>query len=664
MKELKLTDTVLDKEKRENKALLAERLAAEALYREEYKRKLTENNAKDEIFEQEPPRVELEPEEFVPIRKDNFTYTIPDTLPETEACDREAREAVSEPTEPRINAPTPEMEARGECAEPSPCESAEGSEPPRAEPHALESTDAPEAPRAEPEAAETAESEPTSRESCDGVIAFPAVSFTVSVDIPEEESEDNVPREPSVSTPLPILLSETKEERGKAFECGIGEDILPAGLVAGAVAPSYPSAAECELSGDGVPLDYSYSDLPRDPELRDIGAEGVTEPHAPYSLDREYSAINLGDNAFDGVDISDHEYSEGASYSPTVESSHFVDSQLYSDDYPHTSGVAPTEQELMLEYKRALLEDAEVRRRTAASETDIPEGERYNLTGDYNFDVTTATAEAERLVRRRMTFISTSLEYKADMLAVTFGANADRNARRADRMQSRARRARRKSAKAVRLERRDFIRYYSAYFDKYEGDPERRVRSVAKLETIKRRLDYVLTRIGEIDKELLGLYAEEGATDKRARLPRSKRAAMRTARRVHASLKKLGRRIKKLHAPLDIKEKLYNLLNDKQNAHSTLAYVKHELRSSARDKETRRELKRKRREAKRTVRSIDGEIDRYMRKAERHNDTHSANKLQVFWILLLILIIGGAAIIYFRFPELLENIIARLKGGM
>lgn len=572
MREIRLADNNEPAVKKENRLLTAERLAAEELYREAYRRRLEESQPTEENVGEAAPRAEYSEEAFEPTRKDNFTYTIPDTLPTDDSLSAKA-ESISEPTVQEDTVAESEIKTDSVPLSDAPVCEAEGSS---------QST------------------------AFSGLISVPAVTFTVPIG--EEASI-----EPRRYT---------------------GEDFSESARVEPHEIPFIPT--------DG--------DAPYDE---------IAESYSPEHL---YDLPTLGDVELSAHGISDVEHTQNVDYS--VESNvPFVDAETYTDTTDPSQVPLPTRDEIEEEYERVLREDKESRSRKKVREEEHSEDGSYNLTGDYEYDVKTATDEAERLIRKRMAYIQMNLGYKADMLSVTYGPNSDKDEHRAEKMRERAAKARRKTRLALKLERRDVLRYYAAYFDKYDGDPTKRVRAVGTLESVKRRIDYVLSRIAQLDEELLELYTTEGAGDKRAKLSRSKLTAIRSAKRLHKAQRKLAKRIKKLRAPADIKDKLYELLNDKTKAHATLAYVKYELRHSKPTREHKRELQAKRREAKRTLRYIDADVDKYMKRADKYNTTHSANKQQFLWIILLLLLIGGGAYLYFKFPEFFEGIVSRFKGG-
>jgi hypothetical protein len=158
-----------------------------------------------------------------------------------------------------------------------------------------------------------------------------------------------------------------------------------------------------------------------------------------------------------------------------------------------------------------------------------------------------------------------------------------------------------------------------------------------QVESLIRRLDQLLCERDAQNARLTELY-RGSANDKDLKLfARAERLRLKWAKRVYKSQRSLAGRLEKLHAPLDIKERVWELMNKKTVGYSDLEYTRYLLRHKRYRKGARRELRERLASARRTMRYVKSDIRRFMKKAERHDDNHKSDRAWVIKMLVALI---------------------------
>ena len=249
-----------------------------------------------------------------------------------------------------------------------------------------------------------------------------------------------------------------------------------------------------------------------------------------------------------------------------------------------------------------------------------------------------------KLVNARMAYEIESLKVKHRMLSYTFSMdyfqkdNSKKKIKRSinDRM--------RKLAAAQKREQANSTRYYNAVQGKYAESAKRRRINSSKVESIIDRLEYALKERELIEDKLTTLY-EEAISGYGA--PKETKVAERTAKRAYRSQLGRAKRVARMHAPVELKEKIFSLMNERTTMLSTIEKNKYLLSKERYTGADKRSLKRQNKELKRAARQKEEDIYVFMKKADKHNTNHKSGINQAAWVIGTIVVLGLLGALYF-----------------
>ena len=248
-----------------------------------------------------------------------------------------------------------------------------------------------------------------------------------------------------------------------------------------------------------------------------------------------------------------------------------------------------------------------------------------------------------KLVEARMLYEIESMKAEHRMLGYTFSMDVLKKERTDRKMRRRISKRMYLLSRALKRERADAKRYYTAVLDKYIGRPDKRARNTARLESVLARLDYALKERERIDESLMRLYGEgTPGADARKEIKVAEKAALHAYR---AQLK-TAKKVMRMHAPDELKEKIFELMNERVKMLSDIernTYLLAKKRYTGADK---RAVKRKNRALKRSVRQKEDDIRFFIKKAHKHAEEHSSGMHQAAWLVGAVLILGILGVLY------------------
>ena len=373
-------------------------------------------------------------------------------------------------------------------------------------------------------------------------------------------------------------------------------------------------------------------------ESADDFFSSVTLP--PYEPQSKITQPTVADAAEEIIDAHEQDYTanradDAGEYAVPVE---------YSDPEPvsneqHPIAVAHDPSHEAEEYERFLTEHEQKRESPKKSR-------RAPLDKDadpYHFSVD-AIEKSVKLVEARMLYEIESMKAEHRMLGYTFSMDVLKKERTDNKMRRQISRRMYFLSRALKRERADAKRYYTASLDKYLGNPDKRAKNTVVLDSVLTRLDYALKERERIDESLMRLYGE-GTPGKDT--VKEIKVAERTARYAYKAQLKTAKRVARMHAPTDLKEKIFELMNERVKLLSDIernTYLLSKKRYTGADK---RAVKRKNRALKRTARQREEDIRFFIKKAEKHNESHGAGMHQLGWLVGTVLVIGVIAALYF-----------------
>lgn len=303
------------------------------------------------------------------------------------------------------------------------------------------------------------------------------------------------------------------------------------------------------------------------------------------------------------------------------------------------------------EYTYPILRDTE--ERPTAQETDEVE---LRLTGIDEEKI----EENANLVRLRMQHEIDRLKRERSMLEYTYtldGYSEEKSARAKKKEISR--RASR-LASAVKRERIQSRVWYTVSLDMTEGNPKKRARNAAELESVLRRVEMLLSERDKINRNLTELYsaADGGKTEARA-----SRRYVRAARRSYKAQRGIVKRLHKLHAPDELRERIIAMINERTQLYAQLEMTEHKLSHSHYSGAAKREARHSVRQMRRKIKYLDADIKQFMKRASRHDTTHRENGKQLAWIIGTLAVIGAVVGVYLFFKEEIDLFFTNLFTG-
>lgn len=226
-------------------------------------------------------------------------------------------------------------------------------------------------------------------------------------------------------------------------------------------------------------------------------------------------------------------------------------------------------------------------------------------------------------------------------------------------------RLKRVRARALKAESRDNLRYYEAVLtDVDRADFKRADADRIVLEELKGELEILLKKRAFINRRLANLYIGQekeglfGNFEEKCR-----KARERGIKKAFYGLRKIYRQMERNKVPLDVKEEMCLLMNEK----ITKCGLINELSVRIKKAEPRykKDLKKERKKAISSVKRINESITRFKEKrVDASIEKHKTHLSQLLWILCVALVAGGAFVAYkFYMPEITEFFKNLIFGG-
>ncbi len=295
--------------------------------------------------------------------------------------------------------------------------------------------------------------------------------------------------------------------------------------------------------------------------------------------------------------------------------------------------------------------------------TDISEGVHATDEGALHF-IADRVDENVKLVEMRMLYEIAEYKQKHKISALSFSLEFGREYRNERELYREVNRRMNKMRRAIRLERDNNRRYYLVLADRCIADPVRREKNRARIESLIRRMDFLLTERHKINNRLMELYTGDSAEDKKPLAEKIGKKATRVAKRVYRSMKKLAKRVRRMRAPDELREKIFELMNERITTYSRRAQLEESLRRLKPRGEARRKMKREYRECCKRIRYINSDLKDFVKKAERYDTVYYENGKQLAWIFGTLVVLGALCGLYLLNKEAIDAFIQGLFGGV
>jgi len=247
-----------------------------------------------------------------------------------------------------------------------------------------------------------------------------------------------------------------------------------------------------------------------------------------------------------------------------------------------------------------------------------------------------ATERDMLLIGLRNEYRIASLEARRDILMNSYGSDRRRVAKEIKSINRKISKVKHADKSSARLEREDNSRYYLLPALPLSEEKTKKGARRERLESLRLRLDVLLAERESINERLIALY---GGSDKKLRHVKIKRKAggvrRKSAKAMHKKQSDIARKIESYRAPLDMKERAYELLNKKIACAATADENQYKLKRMRVKGRARAELiaeiKRSRRDMKRADTELRYMLKKLKRQEERYKDDRE-------WALLLIVL--------------------------
>lgn len=334
----------------------------------------------------------------------------------------------------------------------------------------------------------------------------------------------------------------------------------------------------------------------------------------------------------------------------------------HDEDYDRTRRLEEEEELLDREYRRYL---------DGGIPLNLSDAEKKALARKRTEKLSAIKRATERdvlLVGLRSEYALSVLEAKRDILVRSYGLDKRKMLGSIRTIERKIEKIKRRTGRAVKLERENNSRYYLLPAIDPETEKLKKGARRERLDALRSRLDVLLAEREGVNDRLIALY---GGSDKGLKKSKISRKAANVRRKsataIYKRQSKIAKRIDRYRVPAYMKERAYELLNQKTQAVATAEECHYKLRRLKPVGRAKRELVLEIRRAKATVKRVDKDIRYMLRKLRRNQERYEDHKewAAVIAFVLFVSLLGIAAwffigddiIMYFK------KLAEQLRGG-
>lgn len=325
------------------------------------------------------------------------------------------------------------------------------------------------------------------------------------------------------------------------------------------------------------------------------------------------------------------------------------------DDVVHSGITLETEREHRLEAEDLLIADEYARYVDEGAYPDLTVKEKRAASKRRSERMSAVRRAAERdviLIGLRTEYRIAELEARRDVL--TYSYDLDKWDRTAElrRIEKKINRIRASERRATDLEREDNSRYY--YLSAVDAREER-VKSGARrerLEALRLRLDVLLAERESINERLIALYGGSDNRFKRAKIARKAGGVRKKAAKLmFKGQRDIARRIDKIKAPVDMKERAMELLNKRIADAAEYEAAKYTLKKLRPLGRARDELIHTIKSSKKSLKSHEREIRYMLKKLKKQEERYRSDREWAGFLIILFLIAALSAFAWMTFGD-------------
>jgi hypothetical protein len=221
---------------------------------------------------------------------------------------------------------------------------------------------------------------------------------------------------------------------------------------------------------------------------------------------------------------------------------------------------------------------------------------------------------------------------------------------------------------ALKCERLDNDRYYEIVALDTSKLTCPRVRADrGELEALKEEMQLLLEKRDSINNRLYKLYLGRDEMGKSSFEKKVTKARIRALKATYKKQLKLYKTVEKERLPLEMKERVYNLMNERTRLNGYIEELRIRIRGA---KGTEKgEIVRERRRVVKEIKCINSDINYYYKKKVKGRISKSKTKRsQLLWLILVLVIAASGYLLYRlfgeRFIEFIKSYISGLFGGL
>ncbi|MBO7304209.1 MAG: hypothetical protein J6V09_03220 [Clostridia bacterium] len=278
-----------------------------------------------------------------------------------------------------------------------------------------------------------------------------------------------------------------------------------------------------------------------------------------------------------------------------------------------------------------------------------------------------ATERDVLLVGLRNEYRIAYLEGERDILNNSYSADGKRRSKELASVSAKISKLKRSASRAMAIERDDNARYYMLFAMDAESEKNKKNARRDKLDALKLRLEVLLNEREDINERLIALY---GGTDRNLKKVKIDRKATRVrkkhAKYMYRKQRNVAAKIDSFKAPIDIKEKAFELLNKKTRSVAVIEESYYKLKKLKPTGRAKKELLANVKRAKADIRSADSDLRFIMKKLKRQHERYEVDRSWTFTLIAFgVVAIAGVLVFYVygdRILEYIRPIIDKFRG--
>lgn len=235
------------------------------------------------------------------------------------------------------------------------------------------------------------------------------------------------------------------------------------------------------------------------------------------------------------------------------------------------------------------------------------------------------------------------LESERDSLRIGFGKTTGDIKRRTKEINREIDNVKKSAKAAAEYEKMDNARYYFTVVNEPELTeyPKRKV-DVEKVKSIRKKIIELLNERDEVNNKLISLYTGSEVNADGTNVNQVyRRVKTQAAERLTKKGEKSAKKVHKLVATPEEKQNLYDLLNKKLDAESSLAVISYRLRNEKLTRKEKKLIKEDAENCAKIVNQCECDIDWHLRKIQKRQKAKHGG-WGIALVLALIVIVGGA----------------------